>query len=98
MASNATLRRRDRLDVLDADGDEREVFGWATVQRTSTVRGSNPVVDHGEPRISAGDAIGMDPDAVTHWLAEEIEHEFGGDVRDHGIDVIDPTAEEDDVL
>ena len=92
------LRRQDRLTVNDADGNEREVFGWATVQRTSTVRGSNPVVDHGEPRISAGDAIGMDPDAVTHWLAEEIEHEFGLDVRDHGIDVIDPTAEDVDVL
>lgn len=92
------LRRRDRLNVIDEGGDEREVFGWATVQRTSTVRGSNPVVDYGEPRISAGDAIGMDPDAVTHWLAEEIEHEFGVDVRNHGIDVIDPTAEEVDVL
>ena len=93
-----SLRQRDRLTVSDADGDEREVFGWATVERHSTVRGSNPVVDHGEPRISAGDAIGMDPDAVTHWPAEEIDHQFGVDVRDHGIDVIDPTDEEVDVL
>jgi len=84
--------------VIDENGDEREVFGWATVQRTSTVRGSNPLVEHGEARISAGDAIGMDPDAVTHWLAEEIEREFNVDVRDHGIDVIDPTGEEVDVL
>ena len=98
MRNAAELRRRDRLDVIDEDGEEREVFGWATVQRASTVRGSNPVVDHGELTISAGDAIGMDPDAVTHWLAEEIDHEFGVDVRDHGIDVIDPTSEEVDVL
>lgn len=98
MPNAATLRRRDRLTVIDEDGEEREVFGWATVQRASTVRGSNPVVDHGEPRISAGDAIGMDPEAVTHWLAQEIEDEFGVDVRDHGIDVIDPTSEEVDVL
>ena len=98
MSSRLSLRQRDRLNVIDAEGDEREVFGWATVQRTSTVRGSNPVVDHGEARISAGDAIGMDPEAVTHWLAEELEHEFGLDVRDHGIDVIDPTDEGVDVL
>ena len=98
MRSAAELRRRDRLTVVDEDGDEREVFGWATIERASTVRGSNPVVDHGETSIHAGDAIGLDPDAVTHWLAEEIENEFGVDVRDQGIDVIDPTSEEVDVL
>jgi len=98
MSRSLSLRQHDRLTVIDENDDEREVFGWATVQRTSTVRGSNPVVDHGEPRISAGDAIGMDPDAVTHWLADVIRDEFGLDVRDQGIDVIDPTAEEVDVL
>ncbi|WP_123619571.1 hypothetical protein [Halorubrum sp. CSM-61] len=98
MRSASELRRRDRLKVIDEDGDEREVFGWATVRRTSTVRGSNPTVAHDETSIHAGDAIGLDPDAVTHWLAEEIEHEFGVDVRDHDIDVIDPTSEEVDVL
>ncbi|WP_157884863.1 hypothetical protein [Halorubrum aethiopicum] len=96
--SATPLRRRDRLSVIDEDGEEREVFGWVTIERTSTVRGSNPVVDHGEPTISAGDAIGMDPDAVTHWVAQEVEDEFLIDVRDHGIDVIDPTSEEVTVL
>jgi hypothetical protein len=99
MPNAAELRRRDRLTVIDEDGDECEVFGWATVERASRVRGgTNPAVEHFEPTISAGDAIGLDPDAVTHWLAEEIEHEFGVDVRDQGIDVIDPTSEEVDVL
>ena len=99
MRSATDLRRRDRLTVIDADGEEREVFGWATVERASRVRGgTNPVVEHSEPTISAGDAVGMDPEAVTHWLAEEIQHEFGVNVRDHGIDVIDPTSEEVDVL
>jgi len=98
MPEAAELRRRNRLAVTDKNGEEREVFGWATVQCTSTVCGSNPVVDHGEPTISAGDAIGMDPDAVTHWLAEEIETEFQIDLRDHGIDVIDPMSEGKDVL
>ena len=98
MPEAAALRRRDRLTVVTKGGEEREVFGWATVQRTSRVRGSNPVVEHGDPGIYAGDAIGLKPDAVTHWLAEEIDYEFGVDVRDHDIDVIDPTSEEVTVL
>ena len=79
------------------DGEEVEVFGWVNIQRHSLIRGSNPVVDHGEADIGAGDGR-RDPDAVTHWVAEEVQSEFDIDVRDHGIDVVDPTAEEVDVL
>lgn len=90
------LRQRDTLTV-DVDGEELEVYGWVNIERRTTVRGSNPVVDHGDAKIGAGDSR-MDPDAVTHWVAEEVEHEFGIDVQDHDIRVIDPTDEEVDVL
>jgi len=95
--SDLTLRQRDRLTVVDTDGEERDVFGWATVERVTHVRGSNPVVDTLELNVFAGDSR-MKPEAVTHWLAEEIEAEYGTDVGDLGIDVIDPTDEGVSVL
>lgn len=95
--NSLSLNQRDRLTVRDENDEEREVFGWATVEIAARVRGSNPVVDQFEPDIFAGDSR-MKPEAVTHWLAEEIETEYRVDVRDHDIDVIDPTDEEVDVL
>ncbi len=95
--SELSLQQRDRLKVIDEDGNEREVFGWATVKIAARVRGSNPVVEPFEPDIYAGDSR-VKPEAVTHWLAEEIEAEFRVDVEDHGIDVIDPTDDEVTVL
>jgi len=90
------LRRRDRLTV-HVDGEELEVYGWLNIERRTTYRGSNPVVAPGEPKIGAGDSR-MKPDAVTHWVAEEVEDDAGIDLEDYGIRVIDPTAEEVNVL
>lgn len=78
MSGAASLRQRERLRVVDGDGDERTVYGWATVQRVSRVRASNPIVSHDQTQVLGGDGV-HEPDAVTHWVAEELESEFGID-------------------
>jgi len=75
------------------DGEEIEVFNWVNIQQPAVVRGHNPVVEKFDAEIGAGDGA-KTPGAVTHWIAEELLHEFGIEVEDHGIEVIDPTAEE----
>jgi len=90
------LQRRERIDVL-VDGEERIVYNWVNIRQPAIVRGHNPVVDHFEADIGAGDSPET-PDAVTHWVAKELYHEFAIEPEDHGIDVIDPTSEEVDVL
>lgn len=86
------LQRKERLTVL-REGEEIEVFNWVNIQQPAVVRGHNPVVEKFDAEIGAGDSP-MKPDAVTHWIAEELWHEFGIEVEDHGIEVIDPTGEE----
>lgn len=94
--SSTQLRRKDRITV-ERDGEEVEVFNWANVRRFSTVRASNPVVSHDDTRIGAGDST-MKPDAVTHWVAEELDAEFSINPEKHGIEVIDVTSDEVTVL
>lgn len=91
--------RFDRVTVIDENGEEVEVFNWITVNLTDRVRGYNPVYERfGDGiEIGAGDSM-MDPDAVTKDIAEELQDSLGIDVRDHGIRVIDPTAEGVDVV
>lgn len=91
-----SLRQREHITVR-RDGEEIEVYNWVNITRQTTVRGHNPCVERGDPTLGAGDST-MDPDAVTHWVADELEDEFYIDVTDHGIEVIDPTAEEVEVL
>jgi hypothetical protein len=97
-AENTTrdLRLNDSLTVRQG-GEEIEVYNWVNIKRRSIVRGNNPVVEHGEATIHAGDSR-IEVDAVTHWLGEELKFEFGIDVTEHGIEVIDPTSDEVDVL
>lgn len=92
----ASLRRRERLTVV-RDGDEVEVFNWVNIKQPAIVRGNNPVVETFEAEIGAGDSPAT-PDAVTHWVAEELWHEFSVKVEDHGIEVVDPTDEDVTVL
>lgn len=89
----------DRVTVVDEDGIEVEVFNWVTVQTMARVRGNNPVVQRfdDEAKIGAGDSP-VKPDAVTQRVDEELQEEFNIDVRDHDIRVIDPTAEEVDLV
>lgn len=93
---STNLQRQDRIAVK-RDGEEVEVFNWANVRRFSTVRATNPVVSHDDTRIGAGDST-MKPDAVTHWVAEELDMEFGIDPEKHDIEVIDVTSDEVTVL
>ena len=90
---------QERLTVVK-DGEEIEVFNWVNIKQPAVVRGHNPVVEKFDAEIGAGDSP-MTPDAVTHWVAEELWHEFGisdNDLREKGIDVIDVESEEVDVV
>jgi hypothetical protein len=91
-----TLRQRERITVR-RDGEEVDVFNWVTVQQASRVRGHNPVVETVDTQIGAGDSM-MEPDAVTPWVAEELQDEFYIDVEERGIEVIDPEADDVEVL
>ena len=99
MSGEETSQDLIRNEVLTVfrDGEEVEVYNWATIEQPARVRGHNPVVQKFEAEIGAGDSM-MTPDAITHWVDEELQHEFDIDVRDQGIEVIDPTDDEVDVL
>lgn len=86
------LRNRDRITVVK-DGEEIEVFNWVNLKQPAVVRGGNPTVEKFDAEIGAGDSSAA-PDAITTWVAEELDWEFGIDPEDQGIDVIDPTDEE----
>lgn len=86
------LRHHDRI-VVQKDGEEVVVYNWANITVPTVVRGGNPRVERFEPEIGAGDSQ-MKPDYVTEWVADEIWGEFGVDVEDHGIEVIDVESNE----
>lgn len=87
---------RERITVV-CDGKEIDVFNWVNVKQPAIVRGHNPVVERFNAEIGAGDSTHT-PEAVTPWLAEELELEFSIDVTEYGIEIIDPTSEEVDVV
>lgn len=89
----------DSVTVQDENGDEVRVYNWLSVKTEATVRGSNPVFQQFDDgvKIGAGDSW-VEPDAVSDRVAEELQEARGIDVRDHGIRVIDPTAEDVDVV
>jgi hypothetical protein len=114
MSSTESLQRYERIvvareadpeedseyDVFEAEGqlyEEIEVYNWVNVEQRSAVRGHNPVVEYFDADIGAGDSPET-PDAVTHWVAEELDFEHNIDLSDHGIEVIDPTDDEVSVL
>jgi hypothetical protein len=90
--TNRELQRRERIEV-ERDGEELVVFNCVNIKQPAVVRGSNPVVEKFEAEIGAGDSP-MKPDAVTHWVAEELDVEFGIDPTDQGIEVVDVTSDE----
>jgi len=90
------LQHRDRITV-HRDGEEVEVFNWVNIKQPAVVRGGNPVVEKFDAEIGAGDSS-RTPEAVTEWVAEELWHEFGIEVADHGIEVIDVESDDVDVL
>lgn len=92
--------QHDRLDVVK-DDEEIEVYNWVNISRLqkAIVRASNPTVERfdDDAEIGAGDSS-FTPDAVTHWVANELWHEFDIEVEDHGIDVIDIESDEVTVI
>jgi hypothetical protein len=90
------LQHRDRIKV-HRDGEEVEVFNWVNIKQPAVVRGGNAVVEKFDPEIGAGDSS-RTPNAVTGWVAEELRREFGIEVADHGIEVIDVESDGVDVL
>ncbi|MWG36512.1 hypothetical protein [Halomarina oriensis] len=90
------LNRREEIDVR-VDGKELLVYNWVNVIQPTEVRGHNPVVATAGADIYAGDST-MKPDAVTHWVAKELDDELRIDPADHGIEVIDVTDDEVTVL
>lgn len=96
MTTTLPLERRERIRVR-IDGEELDVYNWATVQQWHRVRGHNPVRDQLDYEISAGDSKTIDPDAVTHWVAEELR-DLGIDLEDDEIEVVDVTADDVEVL
>lgn len=91
-----TLQHRDRIAV-EKDGEEIEVFNWVNIKQPAVVRGGNPTVEMFEAEIGAGDSP-RTPNAVTEWVAEELDWEFGIDVEDYGIQVIDVEADDVHIL
>ena len=89
------LRMRDRIAV-ERDGERIDVFNWANVTERKTPRGGVSVETH-RGDVGAGDSSAP-PDAVTHWLADDLFHECSIDVEDRGIEVVDVESEEVDVL
>jgi hypothetical protein len=90
----------DRAHVEDADGEEVEVFGLVsvTVEEQTQFRPAGQETFRGSVEIEAGDGGIGAPEAVDQRVAEAIYAEYGIEVTDHDIRVIDPTAEEVDVL
>ena len=96
--SPAGLRHRDKITVVRG-GETTEVYNWvnvltcsaANVRPGSVERFSEPGPD---TNINASDHSNKTPKAVTHWVAEQLEYEFGIDPAEHGIDVINPTDPE----
>lgn len=91
-----SVRHKDRLTVA-VDGQVIEVFNWVNATQPAVVRGGNPCVEKFEASIGAGD-MDRTPDAVTAWVADELDWAFGIDPEDHGIDIIDVESDEVDIL
>jgi len=94
-STNRELQRRERIEV-HRDGEDLEVFNWVNIKQPAVVRGSNPVVEKFKAEIGAGDSP-VTPGAVTHWVAEELEVEFGIDPTDNNIEVVDVTSDDVEV-
>lgn len=89
------FRHYDFIDV-EVDGENKAVYNWCNVKQPAVVRGSGEV-EKFEPVIGRGDCT-KTPEAVTHWLAEELRLNFDIEPEQLGIDVIDVTEEEVNIV
>lgn len=92
------MKGRDRITVEDENGEEIEVFNHASVVERHYVNSVNGYETF-EPIVSEGNSMaGEKPDAITERLARVLYDEFGCEVEDLGIRVIDPEDENVNVL
>lgn len=92
------MKGRDRITVEDGDGEEVVVFNHASVVERHYVNSVNGYESF-EPVIGKGDSMaGEKPEAVTKRLARLLYDEFGCEVEELGIRVIDPEDENVNVL
>lgn len=87
------MRHRERIQVYDEEADEEyDLFNWCTAQQAMRIRGTGDI-EYFDPSVAAGDSAGMEMEACTTWLAEELWHEVNWDPEEHGVTVIDPEAD-----
>lgn len=86
----------DRYTVL-VDDEEMEVFNHVTIAQEHYVNSVNGYRTFDGP-IKAGDGGIGEPDAVTERVATLLSDEFGIDVEDRGIEVVEIDSDEVDVL
>lgn len=89
------VQHHDRITVAK-DDEEIEVFNWVNISQPAIVRGIGDI-EKFHPDIGAGDSS-MKPDAVTTWVAEELWHEFGIEMENYDIEVIDVESDEIQIL
>lgn len=92
------LRQQERLKVVDADGEKREVLNKFTVVREADIKVAKPSGDFRQDTSVYDPDNRSQPEVVTHWVAKIIESEYQLNVKHSGIDVIDPTDEEVTVI
>lgn len=87
----------DRIHVL-RDGEELEVFNHVSISQHHYV---NSVNGHEtfEPDIVKGDlGRGPPPEYVTERIADVLWHEFGIEVEQHDIEVVDIDSDEVELI
>lgn len=92
-----SLKHRDSITAQHPEtGEEITIYNWVNVIRPAVIYGGKSI-EHFELEIGEGDST-VTPNYVTPWIAEDIYHEYTVEVEDYGIEVIDPTDEEVNVL
>lgn len=91
------MTNRDVVVVENADGEQVEVFNHVSVVERHYVNAVNGYETF-DPIVSKGDGMSEKPDAVTPRVARLLYDEFGADVDELEIEVIDPEDEEVTVL
>lgn len=95
----SSLRRKDVITV-ERDDETLDVYNWISVERKqrAMLRGNMSNEEfHDDPKIMDGEGF-HEPDAVTHWVAEDLARDFNVNVADCGVEVINVESPEVTVL
>jgi len=80
---------------IDGVKDRLRVYDWGNVQIHEQLREDS--VERTQIFINAGDAT-FPPDAITQRFAEQLADEYGVDMSNHDIKVVDIDSDEVSVL